>query len=119
MYRFNVRSRYNPGTGAKNSAYSNGRNRNLGVGGNKLDESGLGEHLTENKVYPNPTADYLNIEAEIGSIVKLYDVRGRLLKEFEMLNGSAIINLEVYSKGSYMLEIERHSEVGRFKIIRQ
>ena len=57
------------------------------------------------KIYPNPTSNFIffNCEKDFRFIVRLYDLRGRLLIVQENIY---ILNLSSYENGIYILEIE-------------
>ncbi len=115
LYRFNVRSRYNPGSGAQNSAYSIRRDRNLGIGGNKNPDVSM-TPTANVRVYPNPTPNICHIEAQQGSNIKLLDMQGRLLQKLEPTNLHTEIDLSPYAAGTYMLIIEGPTQPKAYKI---
>ena len=54
-------------------------------------------------VYPNPTADVLNVDnAEVGE-VRLYTADGRLLQIVEAHGGRLAVDMSVYPAGTYVL----------------
>ncbi|MDP2175369.1 MAG: T9SS type A sorting domain-containing protein [Bacteroidota bacterium] len=65
-------------------------------------------------VYPNPTNTYLNFNNEL-EIVKLYDVRGLLLKTYTNINA---IDLRDFTSGLYIIETIDNSNHQRFKILK-
>ena len=117
LYRFNVRSRYNPGSGARNSAFSIRRDRSLGAGGNK--EEGGAESAELIRIYPNPTADVVYVESPLGSKLELFDLQGRLLQTHTAQGPVSSIDLSAYAKGSYILEIEHLGQISRQKVVKQ
>ncbi len=118
QYRFNVRTRYNDGQGARNSAYSNGRNRNLGAGGNKYDIVSEGA-LSGLEVYPNPVQNQLFVVAEAGVKIELLDLNGRVLVQDEMNSAEAQLDLGTYPAGVYVLRASNKAgEVSNFKLVK-
>ena len=112
LYRFNVRSRYNAGAGDQNSAFSVRRDRQLGVSGNKNEES---RH--EVRVYPNPTSDLVNIETTEATQIELLDLQGRLLQSFTV-NGLYTLQLSAYSQGTYVLKLQMQEGTQTIKVVK-
>ena len=56
-------------------------------------------------IYPNPTSDILNIQAQQQNIhiVELYAIDGRLIRRIKVDNLSTMINVSHFQKGHYML----------------
>ncbi len=117
LYRFNVRSRYNPGSGAINSAFSIRRDRTLGAGGNKNEQQeGV---LNIVRFYPNPTTELLNIESPIGSYIELFDLQGRMLQRLEAQSPTSSLDLSGYASGQYLIEIEYQGQLLHEKVVKQ
>ncbi len=116
LYRFNVRSRYNPGDGARNSAFSVRRDRNLGLGGNKTEgATGVEEYI---RIFPNPATDAVYVECPIGSHIKLLDLQGRLLKSLTTDKPVISLDLGACSRGTYILEIDNQGQLNRQKVVK-
>lgn len=56
-------------------------------------------------VYPNPTADLLQVKAVTASTAELYDFSGRLAKTFEVGTASTTVSLADLPAGVYMLRV--------------
>lgn len=71
-------------------------------------KSSLGTHdliITENKIFPNPFKDYINItDADKVQNIKITDVSGRFLKKIE--NPASQIDLNELKSGVYFLIIQ-------------
>jgi uncharacterized delta-60 repeat protein len=65
-----------------------------------IESEGLNNYLS---IYPNPASNVINVEMEIASTVRLFDVSGKLLKE---VNGASIYTIDVtdLTPGMYMIE---------------
>ncbi len=113
-YRFNVRSRYNPGSGVVNSAYSAGQNRVLGAGGNK--NEGVDVAGSEFNVYPNPANDVVFVDASADASVELMDMNGRVLNAAA---GSTSFDISNLSSGVYMVRVIAGEEVNVVKVVKQ
>ncbi len=67
-------------------------------------------------IYPNPTSDFLNIEAErifgfhIIENMKLYDINGRVLEEWKMIPTKFFIDIKKYTVGNYYLKIKTNKK---------
>ena len=55
-------------------------------------------------VYPNPATDYIVIEGNIGEEVRIYDLEGRVVKEFIMCNTQCTIDASVLIAGTYIVK---------------
>jgi hypothetical protein len=65
---------------------------------------GLDDIKTEMfRIYPNPASNVINLEMENASSIRLFDIRGKLLKE---LNGASIYTIDVsdLTTGMYMIQ---------------
>jgi len=72
-------------------------------------------------ISPNPATDIINIKSiEFAfSSYSLFDFKGKLLKTKKLNSENTIINLEKYSRGSYLLKIKNKNQlVKSFKIIK-
>lgn len=70
------------------------------------------------KVYPNPTADLLNIEFEGQFEVQLFDVNGKLV---HVSNGSdkIIVDVASYEAGIYLIRLHANGQFYQKRIVRQ
>lgn len=58
------------------------------------------------KVYPNPASNFINLTVERdNSQLQIYDVRGVLVKEQQLMNGNNSIDISSINTGSYFLSI--------------
>jgi len=89
--------------------------------------SGFREVTPDMRVYPNPTKDIVNIPYVEGlQKVEVYNVAGKLLQGFDMLNSDSYrsrsvnkINLSNYEAGIYILKLTmKNGEVFSKKVIR-
>jgi|694.fasta_scaffold55670_2 subtilisin-like proprotein convertase family protein len=74
------------------------------------------------KIYPNPTTGIVNIELgnqnlESNSIVKLYDIQGRIISTKEMKTAVDNVNISNLSDGVYLITIENGSSKTTKKIV--
>lgn len=116
-YRFNVRSRYNPGTGARNSAFSIRRDRNLGAGGNKNEENL--EAASALRVYPNPAKEVLYIETTSSAEVRLMDIAGNVVAEESFVNaGQNSLSLEHLAAGVYLVRINEQGKTTTQRLVK-
>ncbi len=88
------------------------------------DVVGLGEiDLSEIEMYPNPTADFINIKLIEGvNQVEIIDLNGRILSEWQFEEGQnkQIINLSEFSTGQYFVRFSGNGGifVDKLSIIR-
>jgi hypothetical protein len=58
------------------------------------------------KVWPDPFTDQLQIEhSKIGSVIRIYDITGRLLYSIQPMQERCAIDTKNFSKGVYFIEI--------------
>ncbi len=81
-------------------------------------------HLHHTSLFPNPTTDYLFISDvnAIGCTVRVYDVSGKIVEEFEITdvsNNQLKINFQNLAKGFYIVKIEEEQIVKTFKILKE
>lgn len=74
------------------------------------------------KIYPNPTNGIVNIDLgnpnlDSKSIVKIFDIQGRIISTKEMINTIDNINISNLSDGVYLISIENGSSKTTKKII--
>lgn len=68
------------------------------------------------KVYPNPATNFLNVEVESGSVLKLFNASGQLMLERSSVDTKTLLSLEGYSNGLYLLVIEGSNGNSTLKI---
>lgn len=73
--------------------------------------------LTESNVsvYPNPSSGLVYIEVEEASIVRVYDIAGRII-ETQKLNGRETMNF-TQSKGLYIIQVETNGKISNHRVI--
>jgi hypothetical protein len=75
--------------------------------------------VNEVQVYPNPTTDQININAETGSTIQLFDLNGRLIVE-EVANSSITNwNISELNAGIYQLQIVNGDQKSQAKLVKQ
>jgi len=72
------------------------------------------------KIYPNPVANFLNIELDLPiEKVMIYNTQGRLVKSLNALNINQInMNVEEWSSGMYILEIYTEEGIMKEKFVK-
>ena len=76
--------------------------------------TGVVEYASENlyvKVYPNPTASSVTVEIDRGGehsslLCRLFDLSGRELKHFQVVDEKFDVDLEDFTSGIYLLRIQ-------------
>ena len=58
--------------------------------------------LNHIKTYPNPTDNYYVIESIVPLQLKIFDMRGRILKTYALEEGENEIETSFLSKGAYL-----------------
>jgi len=74
-------------------------------------------------IYPNPTTDRLFVELDTKiinkTIIKIYDISGKLMFESRTLSKSNIIDVSKLEKGMYLIKISTKDNSKTFKIIKE
>lgn len=68
-------------------------------------------------IFPNPSADYINLEGSFNDVntIKIYDVNGKLIDaDYELQSNSIRLNLNPFSEGVYFIHVIMNS--GQFEI---
>lgn len=76
--------------------------------------------FNEIKVYPNPVSEEINIlfEKAFSGVVSLYDLTGKQVYSSDLANkNNAVINVEKFAKGVYILLIKAHGKIHTQKLI--
>ena len=92
------------------------------VVGGSVERSGYKDLIDEDfQVYPNPTADVLNVVAEEAiKFVNIYGVNGALIETIDAGNREGLrITTDKYKAGLYIVEIETEEERMQQKFIKQ
>jgi hypothetical protein len=84
-------------------------------------QTGIIEHSQNDSylVYPNPASDYLFIQGENGSAVKLINSLGTVLQSVYIHDRQALFSLQDLPEGLYIIQITRDLQVLNYKIIKQ
>jgi hypothetical protein len=72
-------------------------------------------------VYPNPTIDYLTLQAEEMDNLnyQLFDMQGKVIENKMVLKSNTTINMETLPKAIYFLKVTRENQIVKtFKIIK-
>lgn len=71
-------------------------------------------------VYPNPVKDMMYFKAlPENSKVKIYDMNGRLVKEYALSGGESSVNVSDVASGSYTVTATSDGAVHSFKIVKR
>ena len=70
------------------------------------------------KVYPNPANDVLNITLENKDEAKavLLDMQGKVITDFNIVNGNGTLNTAAISEGIYLLNISCNEAISTVKV---
>jgi len=78
--------------------------------------------ITKNEVnvFPNPTSDFINIKSnEIIKSIKLYDIKGSLIKSENSSDKTLKLDVSSLPKGNYIISTETESGIETKKIIKE
>lgn len=74
---------------------------------------------TQILIYPNPATDFIKINLPKPSLVKFYTTYGEVLLSEKFAEGFSTINLEAFSKTSYIVEVFNGTNYFRQMLIKQ
>ena len=83
-------------------------------------ESGLGQNTIT--VYPNPTANYINIsidEISFDDAYSIYDVSGKKVIQGQIISSSTRVDLTEYPSGIYLVKVLNYNQTTIKKIIKK
>ena len=90
---------------------------------NLQDCAGIEETQIFANIYPNPTSGLVNIDLSINlsnAKIQLLDLQGKILFSHTEFNGqNLMIDLNNFSNGMYLLQIEQNSQISQFKLIKE
>lgn len=78
----------------------------------------VAELPTASPLYPNPTADLLNINTPTGTRNQVYDLLGRALLTTEATAGHTTLDLSPYPAGVYLIRITEGTQIHHRQILR-
>ena len=75
------------------------------------------EGENQNFIYPNPADNLVNIQANIGSEVRVFDVFGTLIHDLISDETTSSISIDNLSSGIYLVEISYHGRKTKTKLM--
>lgn len=66
--------------------------------------------LTQNRVYPNPAKNFINIEMNKAKHLDVLDFSGKIVKSFEMKSASEKLDISDLESGTYIIQSEDETE---------
>ena len=69
------------------------------------------------RIYPNPTASFVNIESDYELSYSLYDGNGKLVTQ-GTLDKKAVLDMSAYATATYMLSLSKGNSTNTYKIIK-
>ena len=57
----------------------------------------------EISIFPNPTCEFVNINAPDQAVLSIYDMEGRLISTHNLINSTNMIDVSSFSRGTYNL----------------
>lgn len=86
----------------------------------EVSRKGTFDSTNEIKIFPNPSSDYIYINALSAHQYKLMSIDGNtIFSDSELSNGNHTIDIRDYKPGMYILMIEHDETWSSFKIIKQ
>ncbi len=69
-------------------------------------------------IYPNPATEKIYIRINTAGKMKLFDILGKNVANAVLEVGTNQINIESFSKGSYIMIIETPKDITRYKVLK-
>jgi sugar lactone lactonase YvrE len=76
--------------------------------------TGLGDDFSTVEVYPNPVADYLNVNTKSSGIAQILDLTGAIVWEAQLTDQSFQVNVRGLANGLYLLKIPGSPQIHKF-----
>jgi len=72
-------------------------------------------------IYPNPTTNnvIVNWDKQQNYDIMIYDINGKLVKSYLNITNNTSINVEMFNKGVYILELKNNKQTIRKKLVKQ
>jgi hypothetical protein len=90
---------------------------------NLQDCAGIVETQIFANIYPNPTSGLVNIDLSKtlnNAKIQIVDLQGKILYANSEFNGqNLMIDLNSFSNGMYLLQIEQNRQISQFKLIKE
>jgi subtilisin family serine protease len=88
--------------------------------GNNITLNNSDFEITDIRVFPNPTSDFVNIQGIISKVdYELYNIQGKLIDTGVISSDNNQINLSGFNKGIYLLKLNNGNGFTTNKIIKQ
>ena len=85
-----------------------------------LEYSPTNTHIVEQnpfKVYPNPASGFIHVESDGQAFVKLFDLQGRVVREFMHTGGVKRVSLSGVLPGVYLMVLNNEQKIYQTKIM--
>ncbi len=73
-------------------------------------------NITNVRIYPNPSSDFINIETEPGSEMYIFDMTGRLIEQNAITTGNYRTDLSQFKAGILLIVIENEGSIHTEKV---
>jgi hypothetical protein len=83
----------------------------------KSEQGTESEEIFSTKIWPNPASGYIQIMAENGSGIRLYNSLCIAVREATLINGFAQLDVSDLAKGMYLVEIKNGDTITMRKVI--
>lgn len=70
-------------------------------------------------VWPNPFRSGFNVEAEIGSMIRIFDLQGRSMCQQKLIDTQAYIDASTWNPGMYVVEVDVKKQKQYRKVIKR
>jgi len=78
--------------------------------------------INTTKAYPNPANGYINLNikgATIADAVRIYDMKGRLMQQWQNYPVNRLINVKSFAAGSYILQVQVKGKTTSSTIVKE
>ncbi len=70
-------------------------------------------------IYPNPTNDFVFVQAESGATVRLMDIGGRILQSKDVKDAEISFDLSHMAAGTYLIQVISTTDINVAKVVKE
>jgi polyhydroxybutyrate depolymerase len=76
-------------------------------------------HIQNIHVFPNPATENLTVEAPQGSVIRILDIQGQLIKTISVNGNKEILDVSALSSGIYVIEVKTKEIIEVQKFVKE
>jgi len=119
-YEFTAFARVNDNGTIYNTANACFERKFYNGSGNKTETAILNDvESTSVHIYPNPTNDFVFVQAESGATVRLMDIGGRILQSKDVKDAEISFDLSHMAAGTYLIQVISTTDINVAKVLKE